>query len=65
MSRGYVKWKHEKIWYVIESPNKQYIVRTSIYVKHDLRYDERTINEEPLTWHEAEVFRKLLTGVQS
>lgn len=65
MSRGYVKWRHEKIWYVIESPNKRYSVRTSIYVKHDLGYDERTINEEPLTWHEAEVFRKLLTGVQS
>lgn len=65
MSRGYVKWKDEKIWFVIEERRGKFIVRSSIYVKFDSKYDERVVNEEPLTWHEAEAFRKLLTGVQS
>lgn len=65
MTKGYAKWRNEKIWYVIEeSPNK-YIVRSSVYVQYDMPHHERLVNEEPLTFNEAEVFKKLLTGVQS
>lgn len=65
MTRGYAKLKHEKIWYVIEECPDKYKVRSGVYVQYDMPHDERLVNEEPLTWQEAEVFRKLLTGVQS
>lgn len=66
----------KRIWYLVESPITwdgkplvpMYNIKSEFAVRHDLKPDERVINEEPLTMAEAKAFEKLLPkkyGVQS
>jgi hypothetical protein len=58
----------ERIWYLVESSITwqgkpivpAYHIRSKFAVKHDLKGNERVINEEPLTMAEAKAFEKLL-----